>query len=43
MKLNKTIVLFVVLIAALVMSCKEHPVTYQHVAVDSLINIAYQL
>jgi signal transduction histidine kinase len=42
MKLNKTIVLFVVLIAALVMSCKEHPVTYQHVAVDSLINIAYQ-
>ena len=42
MKLTKTIVLFVVLIAALFISCKEQRVTPQHVAVDSLINIAYQ-
>ena len=42
MKLTKTIVLFVVLIAALFTSCKEQRVTPQHVAVDSLINIAYQ-
>ena len=42
MKLTKTIVLFVVLIAALFTSCKEQHVTPQHVAVDSLINIAYQ-
>ena len=42
MKLAKTIVLFVVLIAALFISCKEHHVTQRHVAVDSLINIAYQ-
>jgi signal transduction histidine kinase len=31
-----------VLIAALFISCKEQRVTPQHVAVDSLINIAYQ-
>jgi len=42
MKLTKTIVLFVVLIAVLFTSCKEQRVTPQHVAVDSLINIAYQ-
>ena len=42
MKLTKTIVLFVVLIAVLFTSCKEHHVTQRHVAVDSLINIAYQ-
>ena len=42
MKLAKTIVLFVVLIATLFLSCKEQHVTPQHVAVDSLINIAYQ-
>ncbi len=42
MKLTKTIVLFIVLIAALFISCKEQRVTPQHVAVDSLINIAYQ-
>ena len=42
MKLTKTIVLFVVLIAALFISCKEQRITPQHVAVDSLINIAYQ-
>ena len=42
MKLTKTIVLFMVLIAALFISCKEQRVTPQHVAVDSLINIAYQ-
>ena len=42
MKLTKTIVLFLVLSAALFISCKEHHVTPQHVAVDSLINIAYQ-
>ena len=42
MKLAKTIVLFVVLVAALFTSCKDQRVTPQHVAVDSLINIAYQ-
>lgn len=42
MKLNKTILLFVALIAVLFMSCKEHHVARRHVAVDSLINIAYQ-
>ena len=42
MKLTKTIVPFIVLIAALFISCKEQRVTPQHVAVDSLINIAYQ-
>ena len=42
MKLTKTIVLFVVLIAVLFTSCKDHHVTQRHVAVDSLINIAYQ-
>ena len=41
-KLTKTIVLFVVLVAALFSSCEEQHVTPQHVAVDSLINIAYQ-
>ena len=42
MKLAKTIILFVVLVAALFTSCKDQRVTPQHVAVDSLINIAYQ-
>ena len=42
MKFHKTIVLFVVLIAVLCLSCKEQHVTRQSVAVDSLINIAYQ-
>ena len=42
MKLNKTIVLFVTLAAMLFTSCGEHHVTQRHVAVDSLINVAYQ-
>ena len=42
MKLNKTIVLFVTLAAMLFTSCGEHHVTQRHVAVDSLISIAYQ-
>ena len=42
MKLTRTIILLVALTAVLFMSCKEHHVTHHHVAVDSLINIAYQ-
>ena len=42
MKLNKSIILLVALTAMLFSSCKEHHVTQRHVAVDSLINIAYQ-
>ena len=42
MKLNKTILFFVTLAAVLFTSCGEHHVTQRHVAVDSLISIAYQ-
>ena len=42
MKLNKTILFFVTLAAVLFTSCGEHHVTQRHVAVDSLINVAYQ-
>lgn len=42
MKLNKTILFFVTLAAMLFTSCGEHHVTQRHVAVDSLISIAYQ-
>ena len=42
MKLNKSIILLVALTAMLFSSCREHHVAQHHVAVDSLINIAYQ-
>ena len=42
MKLNKSIILLVALTAMLFSSCREHHVAQRHVAVDSLINIAYQ-
>ena len=42
MNVTKNIILFVALTAVLFMSCREHHVTHRHVAVDSLINIAYQ-